>query len=96
MDLDDISKSFELHVQPSFQDAASTAILNVEKDPLHQGFVPESFNIVVCTNVLHATQDILATLRHIRSVCMPGALLVLSETVVDDEWLDLTFGLLSG
>lgn len=51
---------------------------------------------MICSNVLHATRDLAATLRHIRRVCVPGSILLLSETVCNDEWLDLTFGLLSG
>ena len=90
----DISEAFFRSAKETL--AVSTARLDIEKDPLQQGFVPESFNIVVCTNVLHATEDLRATLQHIRGLCAPGALMVLSETVVDDEWLDLTFGLLSG
>ena len=90
----DLSKAFFKKIEGRLD--VSTAILDVEKDPCQQGFAPHSFNLVICSNVLHATRDLAATLRHIRRVCVPGSILLLSETVCNDEWLDLTFGLLSG
>lgn len=70
--------------------------LNIEQDPQRQGFIPYTFNAIVCANVLHATKNIPETLKHVRRLCAPNSWLILSETVVQDDWLDLTFGLLDG
>ena len=87
----DLSKRF---LSAAKELGVSTRLLDIQKDPASQGFVPHSFNIVVCTNVLHATKSLETTLHHVWRLCAPNAVLVLSETVKQDLWLDLTFGLL--
>ena len=89
----DMSKSYLDLASPL---NVSRRILDIERDPAGQGFAPHSFDIVVCTNVLHTTQDLGAALQNVRRLCAFGGLLVLSETVENETWLDLTFGLLPG
>ncbi|CAJ1332047.1 unnamed protein product, partial [Effrenium voratum] len=90
----DVSKHF-LH-EARRELGVSTAVLNIEQDPEKQGFLAHSFHVVFCTNVLHATQDPQVALHHVWRCCAPDAVLVLCETMENDCWLDLTFGLTDG
>jgi microcystin synthetase protein McyD len=70
--------------------------LDIEKNPLTQGFLPGSFDIIIAANVLHATTDIEKTLQHVHSLIAPNALLILLESTSARRWVDLTFGLTEG
>lgn len=54
------------------------------------------FDIVIATNVLHATRDLDATLDHVRRLLAPGGLLVAIETTEAHTWLDVTIALVPG
>jgi acyl transferase domain-containing protein/NADPH:quinone reductase-like Zn-dependent oxidoreductase/acyl carrier protein len=71
-------------------------VLDLEQDPVAQGVASGSFDIVVASNVIHATADLRQTLRHIRSVTAPGGVLLLAETVGKQPWIDLTVGFTEG
>ncbi|WP_189525043.1 type I polyketide synthase [Nostoc sp. 'Peltigera membranacea cyanobiont' 232] len=71
-------------------------ILDIEKNPLSQDFLPGSFDIIIAANVLHATADIDKTLQHVQSLSAPNALLILLESTGTRRWIDLTFGLTEG
>jgi len=70
--------------------------LDIEQDPLRQGFAARSYDIVLAANVLHATRDLRETLSHVSQLLAPGGLLVLVEVAARQRWVDLTFGLLGG
>ena len=70
--------------------------LDIERDPTAQGFQAGAFDIVVAANVLHATQDLRATIRNARKLLAPSGLLVLIEGTVPERWVDLTFGMTEG
>lgn len=71
-------------------------LLDISKDPLIQGFAPGQFDWVLAMNVVHATPDIGDTLRHIRSLLKPGGQLILLETVRQEDWVDIVWGLTPG
>jgi acyl transferase domain-containing protein/SAM-dependent methyltransferase len=70
--------------------------LNVEAEPGAQGYAPGTYDVVVAANVLHATQDLDATLRHTRELLAADGVLVLYETTAHPLWLDITTGLIEG
>jgi acyl transferase domain-containing protein len=70
--------------------------LDIEADPVAQGFPAHGFDVVLAANVLHATADLTATLSHVRRLLAPGGLLVLLEGTASQRWVDLTYGLTSG
>ena len=72
------------------------ALLDIDRDPVAQGFGQDRFDIVVAANVLHATPDLGRTLRHVRKLMAPGGHLVLLEGTAALRFLDLTFGLTEG
>ncbi len=94
----DVGRRFLMHGQSRFGDwsALSTALLDLERDPVPQGFGAGSFDLVAGANVVHATADISQTLTHIRSVLRPGGMLLLVETVRPNAFADCTVGLLDG
>jgi acyl transferase domain-containing protein/acyl-CoA synthetase (AMP-forming)/AMP-acid ligase II/acyl carrier protein len=91
----DIARGFLTAAQEEFGDERSIAFkrLDIESDPRQQGFAPESFDVIVAANVLHATARLDATLAHVESLLAPGGQLLLLEGTHPVRWLDLTFGL---
>ena len=71
-------------------------VLDVEREPAGQGFSPHGFDVVIATNVVHATRDISATLGRARSLLSPGGLLILCEATTHLPWFDVTTGLIEG
>lgn len=73
-----------------------TAALDIEKDPQAQGFKAGEYDIIVAANVLHATSDLRAAVRHAGTLLAPNGLLLMLEGVQPERWVDLTFGLTEG
>ena len=71
-------------------------VLDIEADPAAQGLEAHGYDLVVATNVLHATRDLRKTLAHCRGLLAPAGQLVALEILQPQGWLDLTFGLLEG
>ena len=71
-------------------------LLDISRDPVSDGFVPHTFDIVLAANVLHATADLRETLRHANRLLAPGGLLMIVESVRASRWLDITFGMTEG
>ena len=73
-----------------------TAILDAERPASTPAFSSERFDVIVAANVLHATSDLAATLRHLKQLLALGGRLILAEGIAPRRWLDLTFGLTEG
>lgn len=71
-------------------------VLDLERDPLAQGLAPSSFDIVIASNVIHATADLRHTLGRVRDLLAPGGLLAMLEVTAPQRWFDLTVGLTDG
>lgn len=94
----DVSPSFVAHGRRTFGTRSHVRfdVLDIEADPLAQGFPAQEADLVICANVLHATRSIEVTLRNIRRLLAPGGVLACTEATTDLEVLALTFGLLDG
>jgi len=94
----DVSPLFLAQARERFKGRAGLRCqaLDIEKDPLGQGFAPGQFDLVVAANVLHATRDLRAALGHARSLLAAGGRLVLLEATRPLGFLDLIFGLTDG
>jgi len=57
----------------------TSAHLDILKDPAPQGFTSGQFDIVICSDVLHALVDIPSALDNIARILKPGGWLVLLE-----------------
>lgn len=77
----DISSGFFAAAQERFKDYAGIAYqaLDITKDPAEQGFKLGTYDLVVASNVLHATPSLRQTLQHVRSLLRPGGRLFLHE-----------------
>jgi malonyl CoA-acyl carrier protein transacylase/acyl carrier protein len=70
--------------------------LDIERSPAEQGFGEFRFDVVIATNVLHATRDLRETLANARALLAPGGILLLSEATRNLLWMDITVGLTEG
>lgn len=69
--------------------------LDISANPRKQR-IQDPYDIVVATNVLHATSDIARALQHIKVLLRPGGYLLLNESVRSQLFSTMTFGLLPG
>ena len=95
-DFTDITDLFLARAAERFGDRACVrfGLLDIDRDPLAQGYAAGSFDIVAAANVLHAASDIPATLARMRSLLAPGGLLLLVEFTSYLDWFDVSIALL--
>ncbi|MER5550623.1 amino acid adenylation domain-containing protein [Streptomyces sp. NPDC002793] len=58
---------------------------DVDEDPREQGFLPNTFDVVVCANTLHAAADADAAVGRLRELLVPGGQLVFVENTRDEN-----------
>ena len=78
----DISAGFFENAQGLFKEDANKMkfmTLDIEKDTLRQGFSDYSFDLVVASNVLHATRVLEKTMRNVRRLLKSGGYLICME-----------------
>jgi acyl carrier protein/NAD(P)-dependent dehydrogenase (short-subunit alcohol dehydrogenase family)/2-polyprenyl-3-methyl-5-hydroxy-6-metoxy-1,4-benzoquinol methylase len=95
----DISKKFAQHGKVAFGTQfpfMEFMVLDIETSPEAQGFETASFDIVLATNVIHATQEIGVTLGHIKQLLKTNGLLLVNEATKKQDFGTLTFGLTEG
>jgi SAM-dependent methyltransferase/aryl carrier-like protein len=94
----DVSDIFLRHAAQKFAawPFVQYGLLNIEKPGADSKYRPGSFDVVVATNVLHATVNLDATLRNVRSLLAPGGFLILNEVTTYLPWFDITTGLIEG
>lgn len=95
----DLSQAFLNHAQTHFAPRAPylrTAIFDVGKPCAEQGIRLQHYDLVIATNVLHATPDLRRTLQNAKTALRQGGLLVLNEISDRSLFTHLTFGLLEG
>ena len=64
--------------------------LNAEHDPTTQGFSEHSYDMLIASNVLHATRSLEETLKNARKLLRPGGFLILFE-ITNNEPLRIGF-----
>ena len=95
----DISAGFFAEAEARFGDAGGRIEyrpLDIEKDPIAQGFDSHGYDLLIASNVLHATRYLEETLGHCRALLAPSGHLVALENLRGLGWMDLTFGQLDG
>ncbi|MGW0003079.1 SDR family NAD(P)-dependent oxidoreductase [Nocardia grenadensis] len=94
----DISPAFLASARERFagHDFVDYRVLDIEHDPAAQGIDPATFDLVVASDVVHATADAKKTLLYLQDMPAPGGMLMLLEATPGNPWLDLTFGLTEG
>lgn len=96
----DISSAFFVAAKEHFKAYSNIEYrtLDISKDPAAQGFDngQDRYDLVIATNVLHATPRLADTLRNVRSLLAPGGRLLLHELYSRSKWPNLVFGTLPG
>ena len=95
----DISAGFFAEAEARFSTGDTSIdyrVLDIEKDPMDQGFEAHGYDLVIAANVLHATRHLDETLAHCRDLLAPSGLLVALENQRGRGWMDLIFGQLDG
>jgi malonyl CoA-acyl carrier protein transacylase/SAM-dependent methyltransferase len=95
----DLSEFFLDHAREKFSEYSSLmryGQFNAEQHGADQGYADGTFDVVVATNVLHATHDLRETLANVRALLAPGGMLILCEATTYLSWFDITTGLIEG
>ena len=95
----DISAGFFADAEARFSAVGAAIdyrVLDIEKDPVAQGFELHAYDMIIAANVLHATRFLDETLTYCRTLLAPSGLLVALENQRGRGWMDLIFGQLDG
>ncbi|KAF4416988.1 polyketide synthase [Fusarium acutatum] len=83
----DVSGGFFDTAQDRFKDFADRMIFktfDMNISPGSQGFTEGTYDLVIASNVLHATLELEEMMKHVRSFLKPGGFLIILETVSTD------------
>ncbi|KAF4335575.1 polyketide synthase [Fusarium beomiforme] len=83
----DVSGGFFDTAQDRFKDFADRMIFktfDMNISPGSQGFTEGTYDLVIASNVLHATLELEDMMKHVRSFLKPGGFLIILETVNND------------
>lgn len=95
-------------VSPGFFEAATAKygsyggrmnykVLNIEQDPVSQGFKTEHFDLIIASCVIHATANVENTLRNLEKLLKPeGRIAIIEPTEPHSLVTNFCFGLLPG
>ena len=94
----DISAGFFPQAKERFSYASNMdyKVFDITQSPFEQGFTPESYDLILAPNVIHATPSLQDTLRNLRPLLRPQGHLVLSETCAVARGPGYIFGNFSG
>jgi len=95
----DVSKAFLMYAEEHYQPrlpALTTAIFDVSKPLAGQSIAADHYDVVIATNVLHATANIRETLRNVKATLKNQGIVLLNEISSWSLFAHLTFGLLEG
>ena len=95
----DISAGFFAEAESKFggaEESIEYRVLDIERSPIRQGFDAHSYDMLIASNVLHATRYLKETLENCLELLAPSGILVALENLRGQGWMDLTFGVLDG
>lgn len=94
----DLSAGFFVTAKERFRDydAMTYRVLDISADPIAQGFDSESYDLIVASNVLHATPRLRDSLLNVRKLLKPTGKLFLQELSPTTKWVNYVMGLLPG
>ncbi len=95
----DISAGFFAEAESRFGTADGSIDyrpLDIEKNPVDQGFDAHGYDLIIASNVLHATRRLDETLANCLALLAPSGHMVALENLRGLGWMDLTFGQLDG
>jgi malonyl CoA-acyl carrier protein transacylase len=94
----DISTGFFVAAKNRFKDynAITYQAFDITADPIEQGFEPHSYDVIVASNVLHATPRITESLKNLHQLLAPGGRLYIQELNPRTKWTNYIMGTLPG
>ncbi len=98
----DISNFFFPRAEQKFSDYpfVSFKTLNLEEDIKPQGFQAQSFDLILASDVIHATLNLEESLNHLQELLTSRGILIFTEPVepVNENiaWVEMIFGLFDG
>ncbi|KAL2825065.1 hypothetical protein BDW59DRAFT_162011 [Aspergillus cavernicola] len=98
-DFTDLSTGFFEPAKERLGDLADVVefrVFDASRDAEEQGFETGSYDVIVASNVIHATPRIDETLRSIRPLLKPGGRFILMEVSRYTVFCNLVFGLFEG
>ncbi|KAK3389414.1 hypothetical protein B0H63DRAFT_518643 [Podospora didyma] len=98
-DFTDVSSGFFEAAKEKFEewsDVMRYRKLDIEQDPVSQGFEEGTYDVVIACQVLHATQCMHKTMSNARKLLKPGGKLFIMETTKDQVDVQFVFGFLQG
>ncbi|RMZ82891.1 hypothetical protein DV737_g1950, partial [Chaetothyriales sp. CBS 132003] len=70
------------------------ATLNINEDPLDQGFGETGYDLIIAVNTLHETKNVQNSLAHMKKLLQPNGRLFLQELCPSSRWVDYLLGVL--
>jgi len=94
----DVTQIFGSQAEQKFHDFpfVQYKVLDIEQDPLAQGFEPHSFDMILASDAVHVTRALRESVGYIKKLLRSKGLLVLLEVNNAPRWILLVFGLLKG
>ncbi len=94
----DLSHMFMLKAQQRFAryPFVQYKLLDIEKDPGEQGFDVNSFDLVIASDVMHATRDLKTSFSHVKRLLASEGILLMLEVTNSPVYLDFIFGMTEG
>ncbi len=94
----DVSRMFLREAKERFsrERRVEYAVLDIERPPAEQDIEQHSFDLVIASNVLHATSNMQNTLANCQKLLADEGRMILLEVTRRLGWLDLIFGLAEG
>ena len=96
-DFTDISSGFFDHAKPlleQWEKWIQFKPLNIEKDPVAQGFAEASYDLIIASNAIHVTSSIVEALTNARRLLKPGGRLLLVESTIAAPFVNMLYGVL--
>ncbi|KAJ8063293.1 hypothetical protein OCU04_008523 [Sclerotinia nivalis] len=94
----DISAGFFPKARERFANAMNMEfkVFDISRDPLSQGFEPNSYDLILAANVVHATPSLSQTLQNLQPLLLPRGQLVLTEFCTSFRAPNYIYGNFSG
>lgn len=75
---------------------ASFATFDLDQPFEAQGYVPQSYDVIIAANAVHAADHLDHSLSRLQRLLAPHGMLMLYEATAPHRWLDTTIGLIEG
>ncbi|PMD30149.1 hypothetical protein L207DRAFT_592910 [Hyaloscypha variabilis F] len=94
----DISPAFLATAKETLQGFPNLefAPLDIKSDPAEQDFKHQKFDLIIATNVIHATPNLRETLAKVRMLLADNGRLLLHELCSTSKWVNYVWGPFSG